>query len=135
MRHLLSAVLLVGFVTAAPVPKAVKKSDDKTLIVGRWIAVNQNHHSFHFKDDGTMTVWNGPVDTGGARYRWTLDDSVSPKRMTWYDTGSSPPRTQFECVYELEGDDLTITYESSPAIPKGVGAGSQNHTTKREQAK
>lgn len=135
MRPLASLVLLAAFAAAAPVPKAVKKQADSTQVVGRWIADQQNTHSFHFKDDGTMKVWNGPVENNGGNYRWTLDDTVSPKRMTWYDTTSTPPRPQFECVYELDGDKLTITYESAPNIPKGVGNGNQTHRMTREQAK
>ena len=135
MRSLVSLALLAAFAVAAPVPKAVKKVDDKTRIVGRWLADQQNSHSFNYKDDGTMTVWNGPVDSGAAKYRWTLDDTASPKRMTWYDTTSTPPRPQFECVYELDGDKLTITYESAPTVPKGVGGGNQTHRMTREGSK
>ncbi len=135
MRPLLAFALLVGLATAAPVPKAVKKQADSDQLVGRWIATEKNTHSFHFRDDGTMTVWNGQVENGGAKYRWTIDDTASPKRMTWYDTTSTPPRPQFECVYELDGDSLKITYECAPKVPAGVGVGNQNHHMTREQAK
>ncbi len=134
MRPLLAVALLAFVSPAAPVPKGMKaKKDDASQIVGLWLATtNANTHSFRYNDDGTMKVWNGPQgEAGGVPYKWTLDATASPKRMTWYSVGSTTP--SFECVYELDGDSLSITYESAPTVPKGVGVGNQNHKMTRSE--
>ena len=134
MRPLLAVALLVGFAPAAPVPKGIKKKDDAAMLVGRWLAANGRGHSFVYNEDGTMKVWDGPNEPqGGANYKWSIDATATPKRMTWYGVGSTAP--QYECVYEMDGDELKITYESAPKIPTGVGTGSQNHHMTRSPAK
>ena len=134
MRPLLALALLVAFAPAAPVPKGIKKQNDQERIVGRWLAQNGRGHSFVYNEDGTMKVWDGAMEpVGGANYKWTIDPTVTPKRMTWYGVGGTAP--QYECVYELDGDELKITYESAPKIPTAVGGGSQNHRMTRDPAK
>jgi hypothetical protein len=131
VRPLLAVALLAFVSPAAPVPKGMKaKKDDATHIVGLWLSANPNTYSFRYNDDGTMKVWNGPQgEAGGVAYKWTLDATPSPKRMTWYSVGSTTP--SFECVYEMDGDDLSITYESAPKVPTAVGGSGQNHKMTR----
>ena len=57
MRHLIAAILLVGFASAAPVPKALKKQDETALLVGRWKPVGTSRTFFDFRPDGTMRCW------------------------------------------------------------------------------
>lgn len=131
MRTLLAVALFVGVASAAPVPKAVKQKDETALLVGRWKGADPTSHSFEYRADGTMKVWNGENDSGAAEYRWTLDPAASPKRMTWYDRNGDPPRPAFECVYELDGDELKISYESAPRVPAAINEGSQQHRMTR----
>lgn len=131
MRPLLVVALLVASAPAAPVPKGVKVKDETALLVGRWKAADPTSHSFEYRADGTMKVWNGENDNGAAEYRWTLDPASTPKRMTWYDRHDDPPRPAFECVYELDGDELKISYENAPRMPKAVNDGSQQHRMTR----
>ena len=124
MRPLLAVALLIGFTSAAPVPKELKKKDDAAIIVGRWIGAGLYHDSYEFYEDGTMKVWNVAGEPKAVPYRWTLDGTASPKRMTWYDPNSDPLQPARECVYELEEDVLKITYGAGPNIvPAAVGPG------------
>lgn len=107
---LLSLALLAGSATAAPVPKSIKKVDDKTAILGRWkvteITVNgrpttASYHTFVFTDDGKLTLLSGTEQTGPL-WTWTVDDTASPRTMKW--TTANP----WDCVYDLDGDSLKL---------------------------
>jgi uncharacterized protein (TIGR03067 family) len=112
VRSLLAVALLVTLAPAAPVPKALKKTDDAVLIVGRWKpAVRGDTVMFDFSADGVVKLWH----EGGDRvveYQWTLDTSAAPKRMRW--AGVTAPGVCWECVYELAGDSLKIAYAGTP---------------------
>ncbi len=128
MRLLLALALFAGMTTAAPVPKAVKKkTDDATDLVGTWRAVpGARDESFQFTADGKMAAWSGKGGHGGSfPYTWTIDPTTAPKTMNWGDA-STPPRPQFECVYELNGDTLRIAYSTvgkRPANPTAAANG------------
>jgi uncharacterized protein (TIGR03067 family) len=104
---------------AAPVPKAVKKKDDGTAILGRWQgivlpkAASNTVYTFRFADDGTCGLTTGSNDTESAA-RYTLDPTASPKRMTW---NNGP---EWRCVYELDGDTLRIGFVSGKEIPDNM---------------
>ncbi len=128
MRPLVALALFVALAPAAPVPKGLKKPDDKTGIVGRWKPNEGERLWYEFRDDGTLRVNERPTELNGvAQYKWTLDSASSPKRMTWYAAGTTT--MLFECVYELDGDDLRLNYSSS-TIPKAVGPDILNYSTR-----
>jgi len=109
MRSLLAIALLVGLAPAAPVPKALKKQDDKDAILGTWSPAPGRTEWFEFKADGTLKAWNtGGSAATGVPYKWSIDPTATPKRMTWYSPGETKP--SWECVYELDGDTLKICY-------------------------
>lgn len=119
MRPLLAVVLLAGLTTAAPVPKAVKKKDDQESLVGRWKPSDGTKQWYEFKDDGTLKTWNEPNEAKAVPYNWSIDPTASPKRMTLYSPGTTRP--EWEVVYELDGDDLRMTYCHAGRVPAGVG--------------
>lgn len=120
MRPLI-ALLLIGFgsLLAAPVPKELRaKKGDTTLIVGRWRPSDGTKQWYEFKADGTMKTWNEPDEGRAVPYRWTMDPTVTPKRMTW--TGGRSGRVEYEAVYELDGNSLWMTYAAAPRVPTTV---------------
>lgn len=121
MRPLLAIMFLVGVAVAAPVPKAVKKNQDAALIVGRWKPADGTENWYEFKDDGTMKVWGFGGEKQAVPYRWTLDPTASPKRMTWYKANATTPT--WECVYELDDNALRMTYCLAPNVPTAIGPG------------
>lgn len=129
MRPLLALAVLIGFASAAPVPKALKKNDDRTLLLGTWKTISEHGktgkdiwtHTYHFEESGHLQQWFGPTDT--SNWDWTIDPEQTPKRMTWVNQKNA--RNAYDCVYELDGNTLRINYVSvkSP-LPKGVGVNS-----------
>jgi uncharacterized protein (TIGR03067 family) len=111
VRHLLALALFVGLTTAAPVPKAVKKKADETLIVGAWKVVDDNgrtgeqrdFQTFTFPDAANMVV----TDRSGVPAHWqiTLDTEATPRRVRWVSTRGN---TTWDCAYELSGDVLKM---------------------------
>ena len=119
MRSLLAAVVLTTLAPAAPVPKAVKKVDDAGLLVGRWRPNDGSKQWYEFKADGTFKTWNEPSEDTAYHYKWSIDPTASPKRMTMSNAGSG--KAEWEAVYELDGDDLRITYSGVGKVPAGIG--------------
>lgn len=126
MRSLLAAVVLTAFATAAPVPKTVKKQDDKTLLLGTWKTTSEAGkkgkdiwtHTYRFNDDGHHQQWYGPKDE--SNWDWAIDPEQTPKRMTW--ANRKDPSRAFDCTYELDGDTLRLNYVPAKSpLPKGVG--------------
>lgn len=122
MRPLLTLALLVGVAAAAPVPKELKKKGDVDLIVGTWKPAQGRTEWFEFTVDGGMKAWNtGGSAATGVPYTWSLDPTATPKRMTWCSAGQTKP--SFECVYDLDGDTLRISYVSAGnKLPTEVAA-------------
>ena len=113
MRPLAALALLVALASAAPVPKEIKKKDDKARLVGTWAAVALNGkpqpagtYTFTFDADGGVNLQTG----GGSasEWTWTIDPTESPKRMKWVDKKN--PATSWECVYELTGDTFKLGF-------------------------
>jgi uncharacterized protein (TIGR03067 family) len=125
MRPLLALALLVSLASAAPVPKAVKKQNDAEQIVGSWKPVEGQTDWFEFTADGKMLTW----DTGGSAgtgppFTYTLDTTTDPKSMTWGDRNKTP---LWDCVYELDGDTLRISYNRDGKRPTKVEAARGQH--------
>ena len=81
----LFALLLVGFGTAAaaPVPKELRKPDDKNLIVGTWKPSDRNGCWFRFAADGTLETWYPLNGNSPMKWTWTIADTkATPKRVT-----------------------------------------------------
>ncbi len=122
MRPLLAVVLVAALAPAAPVPKALKKASDQQLIVGRWKPREGHTQWYQFNDDGTLRTWYGADDPGGGnQYRWALDPTASPKRITW--VGITSGKAEWEGIYELAGDTLKVAYSPVPKVPEGFGPG------------
>jgi uncharacterized protein (TIGR03067 family) len=111
---LLVAVAVTLPLSAAPVPKAVKKKADAQAILGRWqggLAGNgrgdTTTHVFRFGDDRTCGITNTPGGGRESGAEYELHPDRSPRQMTWWN-GSE--RTEWRCVYELDGDTLKVAF-------------------------
>jgi uncharacterized protein (TIGR03067 family) len=115
MRRFALLVLIVAVpAVAAPVPKAVKKKADAHAILGKWQGGlaragqgNSTSHMFRFGDDGKCGITNTPGNgrENGAEYE--LHPEKSPRQMTWW---NGTERTEWRCVYELDGDTLKVAF-------------------------
>ena len=122
MRFAVLLLVAAGALTAAPVPKDMKaKKGDAALLVGRWKPSDGTTQWYEFKADGTMKTWNEPGEANAVPYLWTIDPTAKPKRMTWSNAKSG--RAEWEAVYELDGDDLKMTYAATPKVPPAIGPG------------
>jgi uncharacterized protein (TIGR03067 family) len=126
MRPLLAFALLVGLAPAAPVPKALKKADDKSLLLGQWKTTSEAGntgkviwtHTYQFEDTGRLKQRFG--EDGLSEWDWTIDPEPTPKRMRW--VNRSDAKVAFDGVYELDGDTLRINYVSANSpLPRGLG--------------
>jgi uncharacterized protein (TIGR03067 family) len=112
LRTLIACAAFTLPLVAAPVPKAVMKQSDEKAILGHWrgttlpVSANQTVYTFCFSADGTCGIGhNGQAALSDCVY--SLDPSGTPKRMKWLN-GSE--RTEWRCVYELDGDMLRIGF-------------------------
>jgi uncharacterized protein (TIGR03067 family) len=119
MRPLLAAALLAGFAVAAPVPKAAKKKDDATQIVGTWKPAADAGCWYQFNADGTMQTWHGLGKGSPLDWTWTLDPTATPKRMKLTRAVGSGV---YDCIYELDGDGLKIAFVLGAKDPQKVEA-------------
>jgi uncharacterized protein (TIGR03067 family) len=132
----LSAVALSA--VAAPVPKAVKKPDDTTLLQGRWVCVTFDSGNGPKADDSyTLVVQDGKMWFGAGKTElpyapFTLDTSRSPKHLdvSW-PTWKEPQ----QYVYALDGDTLTLCHaqpnQPRPTEVKGGPGGHMSFVLKR----
>jgi hypothetical protein len=123
MRPLLVVVLLAGFTPAhaAPVPKAVKKKDDKELIVGTWKPANKGTCWFQFNADGTMKTWHDPNAHSPLDWTWAIEETDRlPKRIKLARAVGSGA---YDCIYELDGDGLKIAFIVGTKDPQKLEAG------------
>ncbi len=123
MRSLLSVVtfLLAATVIAAPVPKAVKKTDDANRLIGTWKPAAGELVWHRFDADGTLTLWRAENPDATYGYSWKLDSTATPKRLVMKGVRNSD-RT-YECVYELSGDGLKYTTGQTGVFPDTVAPG------------
>ena len=122
MRSALVLLATTATLTAAPVPKDFKKTDDKVALVGLWkvnrLTINgradQNlhTHTFGFDAEGNCHTLFGQ----NARSDWTftLDPTASPKRMNWVAKGGG---SKWVCVYEVAGDTLKVGFVAQNVEP------------------
>jgi uncharacterized protein (TIGR03067 family) len=123
MRFLFVISLAVGSAAAAPIPKELKKADDKTRIVGTWAMTRCNVSG----KDTTASWQTITFDAdGGVRahsreerlileFTTALDPVATPKRMPWRNkqTGDA----MYECVYRLADGGLTIVVPHDHKTP------------------
>ena len=124
-----AALLLILFspLVAAPVPKPLKKQDDRKAILGYWRGDvlnpgqggNPNFYRFHFGDDGTCGIGSGSTPSApDSSSEYALDPTHTPKRMKWL---NGPQKTEWLCVYELDGDVLRVGFvHAKSEVPPDV---------------
>lgn len=101
---------------AAPVPKAVKKTNDAELLQGRWESVSLDTGGGVRADntwwveikDGKLTTGSGKT-TGYMARSFKLDPEASPKHLDIDDLSGQFILT----IYKLEDDTLTWCESSS----------------------
>jgi uncharacterized protein (TIGR03067 family) len=113
MRLALALLLTAGTLLAAPVPKELRKKDDRAAIVGTWRTVRHDGRAenantwFRFEADGTLRTWHGQHPNSSQSWTWALaDPTATPKRATLAQVGGA----KYECLYELAGDTLKIGF-------------------------
>jgi uncharacterized protein (TIGR03067 family) len=121
MRSLVTLALFFGLTSAAPVPKALKKADDRQLILGRWMPAGGGTQWYQFNGDGTLSTWYTVGNAPDPQYKVTLDPTASPKRITWI--GLKSGKVEWEGLYELDGDNLKVAYSPAPKVPTGFEPG------------
>lgn len=105
MRPLLVVVMLVGFASAAPVPKGIKK-DHTALLVGTWKPTRKGCAWFQFDADGSLKTWH---DTAGSemRWNWTADPEAGPNRVRLVEVSD---RRKYDCVFQVDGDGMKFVF-------------------------
>jgi uncharacterized protein (TIGR03067 family) len=140
MRPLLAVALLAALAPAAPVPRSLKKADDKTLLLGTWKTTSEAGktgkdiwtHTYHFHPDGHLRQEFGPVSE--SNWDWAIDPEQTPKRMTW--VNRKDPANAYDCVYELDGDTLRLNYVGAKqTLPKAVGPQGGGYAIEMTRAK
>lgn len=123
--HLAVAFILATAVSAAPVPKAVKKQDDKSTLVGTWkvsaVTINGNDsfpntHTFIFDADGGVKTLFGKISSTST-WNWTIDTTTSPRTMRWESNPKNNNNNSLNCVYELDDDSLKVGFISPGSKP------------------
>lgn len=109
MRPLLALILLAGLAVAAPVPKALKKQDTSSQILGTW-KPDKGSEWFAFDAEGGMKAWTNGSANSPALYTYTIDADPDgrPWRMIWYSKGQ--PKPSFQAVFVVDGDRLFLSY-------------------------
>lgn len=125
MRCLL-ALVLVGSAVAAPVPKELKKEDDKARLRGAWSTESVNVSGQPWKDFSLHTMifdadggLRAKYHKGIADHTWTLklDPDANPKRMSWIATDQK--NDGYECAYAFVGEQLVISIAHQKQNPPG----------------
>ena len=124
MRHMTLALtwftLSATASVAAPALKD-RKIDDATRILGMWaqeaISVHgneqntQQQNTFRFGNDGTCGIVTGSRENPAE---YTLDVAKSPRQMKWL---NGPAKTEWLCIYELDGDSLKVAFVDQGTEP------------------
>ena len=109
--------LAAAALSAAPVPKELVRANDGRRIVGAWkqeslsvrggeAQAGANGTTFRFRADGTCGITSGLGNRENSA-EYTLDPKASPRRMKWL---NGPEKTEWRCLYELEGDSLKVCF-------------------------
>ena len=121
--HCHPLMLLIGVafassaLSAAPVPKEVKRNNDEFRILGKWKQEFLSSRgaekeaataTFRFEAEGKCAIVYGdgdgpPLMTSG----YSLDAATSPRAMKWL---NGPEKTEWRCLYELDGDSLKVCF-------------------------
>jgi hypothetical protein len=122
-------------VSAAPVPKVVKKVDGADVLSGTWKPNGKGTCWFQFNADGTLKTWhdrNGTTDSH-LEWTWSVDpEQTTPRRVKL--TRMSDRRTVYDCLYERDGDNLKFAFvvEGQVASAKlEAGSGMELHELTR----
>lgn len=120
-------LLAVGSLSAAPVPKELKKSGDAKAMVGLWVQPRPGGSGvgFQFAADGTLQTWSGPQRGSLSNWTWAVvDQNATPKKARIV-RASDPAGQTFDCIYELAGDTLKFALVMRPE--RGVPAKVEQH--------
>ena len=121
------ALLLVALpLSAAPVPKAAKKPDDATAVLGRWESVDARYNGqagaagavFRFGPDGKGGVVP-PNETAEVPAVYALDPDDTPRRLVWTLSGSN----RSVATYKLDGDTLKLAFGPADSRPAQAAPG------------
>lgn len=94
MRSCLAVLFVAGSALAAPVPKELKKEDDKTRILGTWVLARANvngedlakyepDHAMTFSADGRSCFRYGKGGSEEPYDKFVVDTAASPRTVTW----------------------------------------------------
>jgi uncharacterized protein (TIGR03067 family) len=121
-RTLLTLIAFALPLFAAPVPKALMKSDDATAIVGTW---RMKDHAmdgrrsesgdvcWRFEPDGKLFCVHDCGTESDMGY--SLDPTGDPKRMDWRPTNEA---VSWPAIYKLDGDTLFVVTVMSADAPR-----------------
>ena len=138
MRFLLaSAILTLGTVVAAPIPKELRTVGDAKAIAGTWVGTGSDKVRFRFLADGTLHTWYGEREQGRMGWTWAItDQKATPKRARI--NRAENPAAGYDCVYELTGDTLkfALILNANGVVPPAVvpQPGLEYHAMTRESA-
>lgn len=136
MRFALVLLLAVGTLSAAPIPKELKKDGDEAKILGTWKPADHMTAWFRFDADGKMRTWHVPEVGPPIDWTYTLDPKGTPKRVKL--TRTNNDLTSYDCLYEIDGDKLTVAFivNKQAGIPDKIGphAGLQIYALVRNAA-
>ncbi len=117
-------------VEAAPVPKEIKRNNDKIRILGNWKqefmslrgAEKQPEtiSTFQFDADGKCGISydNSPRQNDSE---YSLDPTSSPGKMKWL---NGTEKTEWRCLYEIENDTLKVCFiEHNAEVPSVLATG------------
>lgn len=114
MRTFLALVVLAVPVVAAPVPK-VKKQNDATLVLGRWVIESATQgQSTYDHQKGDIWVFAPPdeksiqLTKSGTTYSLTYSFPAPSEKQMDVACNGNP----YLGVYELDGDTLTIAFRA-----------------------
>ena len=138
--HCHPLMLLIGVafassaLSAAPVPKEVKRSNDEFRILGKWKQEFLSSRgaekeaatatTFHFEAEGKCSIayGDGPSQNPSG---YSLDAAPSPRAMKWL---NGPEKTEWRCLYEIQGDTLKVCFiDPNTEMPTAI-APAQNAT-------
>lgn len=116
MRPLVVLTLLAGLITAAPVPKALKKADDKSSLIGTW-KPDKGSEWFQFDTEGGMKAWTTNTAGTPVQYTYAVEPDTDGRewRMIWSMKGQ--PRPSYQAVFVVDGDRMNMTYSGFSAQP------------------
>lgn len=118
MRRLLLLLVAASSLGFAPVPFPKPAGSDQRRIQGTWVLVERRFSGVRQQTGTQRYIFSGTaltlVDNSG-KYFWqfSLDPKATPKHLDmWYHPTPKAPPSRLSAVYSLNGDTLTICYNS-----------------------